>query len=127
MFCFVYHVKDNIRVPSLVFSDSCDLALCSHGLLVSGLVVQQILQALAIFQRQHRVQQWNRSGTALRANFKLNLPRVERAAIFSLFLMPALWIFLEAFACTSCMYWYRFTTLSAPNALSFCLSVPPSF
>lgn len=126
LLCFVYHMEDKIQVLSLVFSDSCDLSLGCHGPLISGLVMQQILQALAVFQTQHRLQQWNRSGAALCANLKLNLPRVGREAIFSLFLMPVLCVFLEASTCISCMYSYRFMTLSAPNTLSFCLSVPPS-
>ena len=112
---------------SLVFSDSWDLSLSCHSPLSSGLVMQQNLQALAECQRQHREPQRDRSGEALRANFKLSLPRVERVAIFSLFLMPGLRIILEASACTSCMHSYRFTTLSAqvpcPSASQ---SLPPN-
>lgn len=127
MFCCLLFTIRKIKPKCWIWcfqTTVTDLSLDCHSPLISGL--QQILQALAVCQRQHRVQHWNRSGIALRANFKLNLPRVERAAVFPLFLMPVLWVFLEASTCTSCMYSYKFTTLSAPSALPFCFSVPPS-
>lgn len=127
LFCF-YHKEDKIQNVNMIFSGICDLALNCHCHLISYLVTQHILQVLAVYQRYIKCH--NGIGQVQPCMQTLNIPSIERAAIFFLFLMPVPWIFLETSTCTSCMYLYRFMTLSAPKpctALSFCLSVPLSF